>query len=122
MTTIWQPAAQETDPLTSAVVEAIRTQIFAIAAVGHVIEAMPGGWRETQLVDGRFVRFALSVAPGEQSRWGVRACATMRVTGEVALADQGYRVASEVVVDLATRAILSCECRLESVGQVQPAS
>jgi len=121
MTTIWQPAAQETDPLTSAVIEAIRSQIFAIAPVGCVIETMPGGWRETQLADGRLVRFALSVAAGEQNRWGVRACATMRVSGEVAVEDQGYRVASDVLVDLATRAILSCDCRLESVGRVQSA-
>lgn len=121
MTTIWQPATQETDPLTAAVIEAVRTQIFAVAPVGHVIETAPEGWRETRLPDGRAVRLALTVTPGAQERWGVRASATMHVAGEVAVEDQGYRVASEVVVDVATRAILSCDCRLESVGRVRQA-
>lgn len=119
MTTIWQAPTQEIDPLTEAVLEAIRSQIFPIAPVGVAIEPVPGkDWREARLADGRTARFALAVAPGEQARYGVRACANMRVSGEVAVDDHGYRLTSDVIVDLKTRAVLSCECRLESVGRV----
>lgn len=119
MTTIWQAPTQEIDPLTEVVLEAIRSQVFPIAPVGVAIEAVPGAaWREARLADGRTVRLALIVTPGEQARFGVRACANMRVSGEVAVDDHGYRVASDVIVDLKTRAILSCDCRLESLGRV----
>lgn len=119
MTTIWQAPTQVIDPLTELVLEAIRSQIFAIAPVGVAIESVPGaGWREARLPDGRAVRLALTVSPGEQSRFGVRASANMRVSGEVAVDDSGYRVASDVVVDLKTRAVLSCDCRLENLGRI----
>jgi hypothetical protein len=119
MTTIWQAPTQEIDPLTELVLEAIRSQVFPIMPVGVAIEAVPGAaWREARLADGRTVRLALTVAPGEQARFGVRACANMRVSGEVAVDDHGYRVASDVIVDLKTRAVLSCDCRLESLGRI----
>lgn len=119
MTTIWQALTQEIDPLTEVVLEAIRSQVFPIAPVGIAIDAVPGAaWREARLADGRTVRLALTVTPSEQARFGVRACANMRVSGEVAVDDHGYRVASDVIVDLKTRAILSCDCRLESLGRV----
>ncbi|TCR64169.1 hypothetical protein [Bosea sp. BK604] len=119
MTTIWQAPTQEIDPLTEVVLEAIRSQVFPVAPVGVAIEAVPGAaWREARLADGRTVRLALTVAPGEQARFGVRACANMRVSGEVAVDDHGYRVASDVIVDLKTRAVLSCDCRMESLGRI----
>lgn len=119
MTTIWQAPTHEIDPLTEMVLEAIRSQVFPIAPVGVAIGAVPGtDWREARLADGRTVRVALTVAPGEQAHFGVRACAAMRVSGEVAVDDHGYRVASDVIVDLKTRAVLSCDCRLESLGRI----
>lgn len=118
MTTIWQAPAQASDPLSEVVIEAIRSQVFPIQPVGVPIAQTPGGWREAQLPDGRTIRMALVIAPGEQARFGARACASMRVSGQVSVDDAGFRVASEVIVDLATRAILSCDCRLESVGRL----
>lgn len=119
MTTIWQAPTQEPDLLSEAVTEAVRSHVFHLNPVGMTLEPIPGtDWREIRLADGRIVRLALSTGPGEQTRFGIRASAAMRVSGEVAVDDYGYRLSADVVVDLATRAILACECRLESVGRV----
>jgi hypothetical protein len=120
MTAIWQAPTQEPDALSEAVVEAVRSHVFNLHPVGLALEPVPGtAWREARLVDGRIVRLALSTTPGEQARFGIRASATMRVSGQVSVDDHGYRLSADVVVDLATRAVLACECRLESVGRVE---
>lgn len=119
MNTIWQAPTQEPDLLSEAVTEAVRSHVFHLDPVGMTLEAVPGtAWREARLADGRTVRLALSTGPGEQTRFGIRASATMRVSGQIAVDDHGYRLSADVVVDLATRAVLACDCRLESVGRV----
>lgn len=98
--------------------EAVRTHLFPGEAVGVRLAAVAGEtWREGQLPDGRTVRVALTASPAAETRHGVRACAGIRVTGELVAADEGYRLAADVIVDLATRAMLACECKLESVGR-----
>lgn len=116
---IWQPAAQEPDPLLALAHEAVRTQLFPGETVGVALVAVAGEtWREAQLPDGRTVRISLTTAPASELRHGVRACAGIRVTGELLAGDEAYRLAADVVVDLATRAMLACECRLEALGRV----
>lgn len=119
MTTIWQAPTQEPDALSEAVIEAVRSHVFQSEPVGMTMVIVPGSaWREAPLADGRVVRLALSTGAGEGTHFGVRASAAIRVSGEVTVDDQGYRLNGDVVVDRATRAILACECRLESVGRI----
>lgn len=83
------------------------------------LTACPGeSWRGATLPDGTPVRVRLTVSPATRTRRGPRACAGIRVTGELAAGIAAYRVAAEVLVDLATRAILSCEADLEPLGHV----
>jgi hypothetical protein len=114
---IWQPAAQEPDPLTELVHEAVRTQLFPGETVGIRLSPVPGeNWREALLPDGRVVRVMLNSSPAETTRHGSRSCASMRVTGQLVAGRDGFQVEAEVVVDLATRAVLSNEFRLVPVG------
>lgn len=119
MTAIWQAPTHEPDALSEAVIEAVRSHVFQREPVCLTLESVPGtAWREARLTDGRVVRLALTTGPGEETRYGIRASATIRVSGEVAVDDHGYRLSADVVVDRATRAILACDCRLDSVGRI----
>lgn len=116
---IWQPPTREPDPLAALVHEAVRTHLFPGDAVGFRLLTVPGeSWRETVLPDGNRVRVRLSANPAAQTEHGRRACAGINVTGELVAGDIGYRVSADVIVDLATRAMLSCESRLEAVGRI----
>ncbi len=116
---IWQPPTREPDPLAALVHEAVRTHLFPGEAVGFRLMTVPGeSWREAILPDGSRVRIRLSAGPAAQTAQGRRACAGINVTGELAAGGIGYRVNADVIVDLATRAMLSCESRLEPVGRI----
>ncbi len=119
MTAIWQAPTQEPDLLSEAVIEAVRSHVFQREPIGMTLAVVPGtAWREARLADGRVVRLALSTGAGEETRFGVRASAAIRVSGEVTVDDHGYRLNADIVVDRATRAILACDCRLDSVGRI----
>lgn len=112
----WHPAVREPDPLMTLVREAARSHLFPGEPGSTVFAAVRGeSWREAILPDGTVVRADLKASPASRRRRGPRACAGIRVAGVLALGRQGHRVEADILIDLATRAILSCEARIESL-------
>lgn len=115
----WQSPTQEPEPLDALLREAVRTQVFPGEPGPFAFAALPDGQgRSAALPDGTPVRVSLAVAPATQTRHGLRACAGIRVTGAMVVNGIGHRIAADVAVDLATRAVLACEVRSEPVGRI----
>jgi len=70
------------------------------------------------LPDGRRVRMSLTAQVVTQETRNGRPTAIYGIGGHVAVEHEGYKVAGQAVIDLATRAFLEVECRLSSVGML----
>ncbi len=113
----WQPAVREPDSLATLVHDSVRANLFPGELDPRGFRPVPGeSWRQAVLPDGTVVRADLAASPATQRRHGPRACAGIRVTGVLTVDRTGYRVAADVCIDLATRAVLSCDARIEAVS------
>lgn len=118
--TVWQPATHEIDPLLEAVADAARATIMPTASI-NVSPPTADGIRSNRLRDGRELRLQLSTQCLEQRQRGPRTVVVYAVQGSAVVDDRaGYRVTGQAVLDVATRAFLDVQCRLESVGPVVP--
>lgn len=113
----WRPASHEPDPLLEAVNNAARATILPVAAI-NVPPPSSDGIRDLQLPDGRQLRIALTAHQMAQETHGVRAVVIYDIGGNALIDRIGYRVTGRAVVDIATRAFLDINCRLETVGSV----
>ncbi|MGY8683194.1 hypothetical protein Q2941_36275 [Bradyrhizobium sp. UFLA05-153] len=79
------------------------------------------GIRSLLLRDGRELRLRLSTQHLEQRQRGPRTVVVYAIRGNAVVDNRtGYRVSGQAVLDLATRAFLDVECRLEQVSSVMP--
>ncbi|MES5486691.1 hypothetical protein QMZ05_28395 [Bradyrhizobium sp. INPA03-11B] len=118
--TVWRPATHEIDPLVEAIANTARATILPTASI-NIPPQSADGIHSQRLRDGRELRLCLSTKYLEQ---GQRAFCTVLVYAlhGNALVDSfmGYRVTGQAVLDVATRAFLDVECRLDPVGPVEP--
>lgn len=119
----WRPLAREPTPLDEAVNAAIRATI--LPAVGSRVPPPDAeGVRVITLPDGRVLRIALRAEPSSRAAFGKRDAAFYAVSGNcvldtgVAAERRGYALSGQAVVDIATRAFLHVEHRLETVGAI----
>lgn len=118
--TLWQPATHEIDPLLEAVANAARATILPTAPI-NVLPPAADGIRPNRLRDGRELRLQLSTQCLEQRQRGPRTVVVYAVQGHAVVDDcAGYRLTGQAVLDVATRAFLDVQCRLESVGPIMP--
>ncbi|WP_027522015.1 hypothetical protein [Bradyrhizobium sp. Ec3.3] len=115
---VWRPATREIDPLEEAVANAARATILPTPTI-NVPRQSSDGIRTQLLRDGRELRLLLSTQYLKLQQRGPRAVVIYAVRGN-AVVDKhiGYRVTGQAVLDVATRAFLDVECRLESAGSV----
>ncbi|WP_449411574.1 hypothetical protein [Methylobacterium komagatae] len=119
----WEIPTQEIEPLARFLREAVRLHLFP-GEPGPIpfIPAIEGEDRQASLQaalpDGTPVRVSLATTPAARTRFGPRACASLRVTGVLAAGDRGHRVVAEVLIDLSTRTILRYSARLTEVGRI----
>ncbi|MCA6107942.1 hypothetical protein [Bradyrhizobium cenepequi] len=116
--TLWQPATHEIDPLLEAVANAARATILPTASI-NAPPPSGDGICSNRLRDGRQLRLQLSAQCLEQRQRGPCTVVVYAVQGNAVVDNRmGYQVTGRAVLDLATRAFLDVECRLESVGTV----
>ena len=115
--TVWRPASHEIDPVLEAVAAAARATILPVATI-DTPPASADGIREVPLADGRRLRMVLSARELSQESRGGRAVIVYAVLGNAVIDRAGYSISGQAVVDVATRAFLDVDCRLESVGTV----
>lgn len=60
----------------------------------------------------------LSMQELQQERRGVSQVIVYAVSGNAVVDGMGYRISGRAALDIATRAFLDVDCRLESVGAV----
>ncbi|WP_456639329.1 hypothetical protein [Bradyrhizobium sp. USDA 10063] len=101
-----------------AVANAVRATILPTASI-NVPPPTADGIRSNRLRDGRELRLQLSTQYLEQGQRDSRTVVVYAVGGNAVVDNRmGYQVTGQAVLDLATRAFLDVECRLESVGTV----
>lgn len=119
----WEIPTQEIEPLARFLREAVRLHLFP-GEPGPIpfIPTTEGEGRhaslQAALPDGTPIRASLATTPAARTRFGPRACASLRVTGFLAAGDRGHRVVAEVLVDLSTRTMLRYSARLTEVGRI----
>lgn len=115
----WQYPTEELEALDGVLREAVLTHLYPGEAGSISFIPLPDGQgRYTDLPDGTRVRIDVKGTPATQTRHGQRACAGIRVAGVMAMRGVGHRIVADVIVDVATRAVLSCEVRWEGVGRI----
>lgn len=115
----WQPSTHEPDALATALREAVRTHLFPGEPGRIAFAPLPDGQgRRAVLEDGSAVSVNLVAKPETRTRHGERPCAGIRLDGHMTHGGRGYRVTAEVLVDRATRAMLSCETTRHDVGVI----
>lgn len=119
--TVWRPATHEIDPLLEAVASTARATILATASSINAPAASVDGIRSQRLRDGRDLRLKLSTHCLEQEQRGPGTVVIYALRGNAVVDNRaGYRVTGQAVLDVATRAFLDVECRLEMTGPVVP--
>ncbi|WOH63801.1 hypothetical protein [Bradyrhizobium sp. BWA-3-5] len=118
--TIWRPATHEIDPLLEAVANAARATILPSASINIPLPSADG-IRSQRLRDGRELRLKLSTQYLERGQRGFCTVLVYALQGN-AIVDNcmGYSVTGQALLDVASRAFLDVEFRLESVGPVMP--
>ncbi len=117
----WEIPTQEVEPLARFLREAVRLHLFPGEPGPIPFTIATEGHRDTlqaALPDGTPIRVKLATTPAARTRFGARACASLRVTGVLAAGDRGHRVGAEVLVDLSTHSILHYSARLTEVGRI----
>lgn len=118
--TVWRPATHEIDPLLEAVAHTARATILPTASI-NIPAASVDGIRSQRLRDGRELRLKLSTHCLEQEQRGPATVVIYALLGNAVVDNRtGYRVTGQAVLDVATRAFLDVECRLEMTGPVMP--
>ncbi len=116
MSDVWTPPEREIDSLTQGVLDAARATIMPIGEIGVVRD--PGGWMIVPLKGGGEARVALEARAEGRRRVGSRDAVVYGFSGNASHGRQGYAVEGRATVDVATKAFLECECRLQAVGRV----
>lgn len=113
----WQPPTHEPDTLTTVLREAVRTHLFPGEPGRIAFAPLPDGpGRRAVLKDGNSVSVNLVAKPETWTRHGERPCAGIRLDGHMTHEGRGYRVSAEILIDRATRAVLSCQTTRHDVG------
>lgn len=118
--TVWRSATHEIDPLIEAICNTARASILPTASI-NIPPPSADGIHSQRLRDGRELRLSLSSQYLERRRREFGTVLVYALHGNAVVdRSRGYRVTGRAMLDVATRAFLDVECRLDAVGRPEP--
>jgi len=117
MTMPWTPPEYEATPLEEAISAVVRAQLIPTAETGVPL-ADSQGWVRMKLPGNREARISILFAEPSQRQFEKRASLGYPFTGHATQALEGHRVRGVALLDLQSKAFLSCQIDIESVGQL----
>ncbi|WP_136626327.1 hypothetical protein [Bradyrhizobium macuxiense] len=118
--TVWRPASHEIDPLVEAIANTARATILPTASI-NIPPPSADGVHSQRLRDGRELRLSLSTQYLEREQRALCTVLVYALHGNAIVDNSlGYRVTGQAVLDIATRAFLDVECRLDPAGRIEP--